>query len=111
IQYVQEICRQWAIPVVTASVHVEAYKLKHKVSTQVAARKLRYDIYAEQMNMYKADYLAQGHHGDDQIETFLMSLIRTTNLSSLTGIPLKRAFANDEIIRPLLCVTKSEIEQ
>src|SRR5690625_2760577 len=58
-----------------------------------------------------ADYLALGHHGDDQIETIIMSLARTTNLSSITGIPLKRQFSSGEIIRPFLCVTKKEIEE
>src|SRR5699024_2512234 len=50
-------------------------------------------------------------HGDDQIETMLMALMRSTNLTSFSGIPTKRAFEAGFIIRPLLCVTKSEIEQ
>lgn len=111
VEFVRKMCRRWSIPFITTSVNVDVYMLKHKVSTQVAARKLRYQIYKEQMNEYKADYLALGHHGDDQIETILMSLSRNTNLGGLTGIPFRRDFASGEIIRPLLCVTKSEIEQ
>lgn len=110
VRYVQTMCKKWDVPFVAIAVDVEAYKRKHKVSTQVAARELRYATFQEQMAYYNGDYLALGHHGDDQIETMIMSLVRTTNLSSLAGIPFKRKFSCGEIIRPLLCVTKSEIE-
>src|SRR5699024_4514562 len=59
---------------------------------------------------YEADYLALGHHADDQLETMLMNLVRSGNPKSLSGIPLKRPFSCGQIIRPLLCVTKDEIE-
>ncbi|MEI3604581.1 tRNA lysidine(34) synthetase TilS [Pseudogracilibacillus sp. SE30717A] len=111
VEYVCKVCQEWNIPFVTAAVDVKSYKRNYKVSTQVAARKLRYGVFAEQMKLRKADYLALGHHGDDQIETLLMSLARTTNLSSLQGIPLRRDFCHGKIIRPLLSVTKEEIEQ
>lgn len=111
IEYVGEVCRKWGIPFQYAAVDVNAYKNKHKVSTQVAARKLRYDVFKKKLVDYRADYLALGHHGDDQIETMIMSLARTTNLRTLTGIPIQRKFANGHIIRPFLCVTKKEIEQ
>lgn len=108
--YVKRICKKWDIPFMSSAVDVKAYKRKCKVSTQVAARKLRYKVFREKMNQIQADYLALGHHGDDQIETLIMSLARTTNLHSLTGIPVKRKFSTGMIIRPLLCVTKKEIE-
>ncbi|MFD2131090.1 tRNA lysidine(34) synthetase TilS [Pseudogracilibacillus auburnensis] len=110
VQYVKEVCKKWKVPHVSIQVNVKSYRAKKKVSTQVAARTLRYDAFKEQMKIHHGDYLALGHHGDDQIETLVMSLVRTTNLSSLTGIPFKRKFVTGEIIRPLLCVTKHEIE-
>ncbi len=110
VKYVQEVCREWDIPFIKAEVDVKTYKYTYKVSTQVAARKLRYDVYAEQMRQTQSDYLVLGHHGDDQIETLLMSIARTTSLSSLQGIPLQRNFCGGKIIRPLLAVTKEEIE-
>ena len=111
IDYVREVCNKWNVSFVSKKVDVKAYEEKYKVSTQVAARTLRYEAYAEQMEKFNGDFLALGHHGDDQVETMLMSLVRTTNLNSLAGIPVKRPFATGEIIRPLLAVTKHEIEQ
>src|SRR5690625_1572716 len=106
VLYVKKMCNKWNIQFDAIAVDVHTYKQQHNVSTQVAARKLRYEVFHEQMQNLRADYLALGHHGDDQIETIIMSLARTTNLSSITGIPLKRQFSSGEIIRPFLCVTK-----
>ena len=111
VEYVEKMCVKWDIPFVGLKVDVKKYQKQYKVSTQVAARKLRYDAFYEQMQHFGGDYLALGHHGDDQVETLLMAIVRTTNLSSLSGIPITRPFANGEIIRPLLAVTKNEIEQ
>ncbi len=108
--YVKKQCKQWNIPFDMSKVDVTSYERKHKVGTQLAARTLRYEVFAEKMKQYEADYLALGHHGDDQIETMLMGMIRMTSLQGLRGIPIKRLFARGKIIRPLLPLTKEEIE-
>lgn len=109
VAYVQSICAAWGVPFEAEEVNVNKYKALHKVGTQVAARELRYEAFARQMERHGADYLALGHHGDDQIETMIMSLARTTNLSAFTGIPVKRSFSRGKITRPLLAVSKEEI--
>lgn len=108
--YVEEQCKRWHIPFISKEVDVQAYKQKYKVGTQVAARTLRYEVFAKAMLEYDADYLALAHHGDDQIETMLMGLMRMTTIQGLKGIPYKRDFATGIIIRPFLPLTKSDIE-
>src|SRR5699024_10142460 len=110
VEYVRHLCDRWNIRLISATIDVLEYKQRHKVSTQVAARNLRYEVFANVMMEEEADYLALGHHGDDQIETLVMSLMRTTNLSGLMGIPYERPFNGGQIIRPLLAVSKEEIE-
>lgn len=107
--YVQEQCEKWGIPFIGAARDVPSYKRKRQIGTQLAAREMRYRFFAEQMDKQQADYLALGHHGDDQVETMLMHLVRTASSTSFSGIPVKRKFASGEIIRPFLCVTKSDI--
>ncbi|MGF7015780.1 tRNA lysidine(34) synthetase TilS [Ornithinibacillus bavariensis] len=111
LAYVEEKCREWEIEFVGTSVNVKEYKHKEHIGTQLAARKLRYQFFEEQMSRLKADYLAFGHHGDDQVETMLMRLVRTAESSSFSGIPVKRNFAGGYIIRPFLCVTKIQLEK
>lgn len=110
VMYVQKVCEKWNIPCIAKEVDVISYKKEHHAGTQLAARNLRYEVFQEQMKEQHADYLALGHHADDQIETLLMALSRTTTLHNLVGIPLKRPFVVGEIIRPFLCVSKNEIE-
>ena len=110
VAYVQRICEKWQIVFESVQVDVKAYKQAHRVGTQVAARALRYEAFANIMRQYNANCLALGHHGDDQIETMVMGMMQKTNLQGLKGIPYRRPFANGEIVRPFLAVTKAEIE-
>lgn len=110
LEYVRRTCLAWEIPFYGAPVDVFAYQKKTKLGTEVAARALRYQIFGEQMLKHQADYLALGHHGDDQAETMLMGLVRSANPSALSGIPFRRPFAEGELIRPLLGCSREEIE-
>lgn len=85
----------------------EKYSLENKLSTQLAARKLRYDWFNELLVSEKFDYVATAHHLDDQVETFLINLSRGTGLDGLTGIPS----VNDNVIRPLLVFSREEIQK
>src|SRR5690625_882865 len=100
LEYVEDICHKWGISFMKASIDVKGYQKERRISTQVAARKVRYQFFEEQMNDINADYLALGHHGDDQVETILMALVRSTSTSALSGIPIKRKFAKGYIVRP-----------
>ncbi|WP_188456130.1 tRNA lysidine(34) synthetase TilS [Virgibacillus oceani] len=111
IDYVKLMCEKWNIDFYGTSVDVPSYKIDRQVGTELAARELRYGVFAEQMKKYNADYLALGHHGDDQVETMLMGITRYANSRALGGIPVKRNFSTGKIIRPLLCVSRMEIER
>ena len=82
------------------------YSEEHKLSTQVAARNLRYNWFNEILEQEKFDYIVTAHHLDDQVETFLINFSRGTGLDGLTGIPSQ----NGNIIRPMLPFSRKEIE-
>lgn len=109
-EYVEQFCRNCNILFEGAHIDVNAYKKEHQLTTQVAARKCRYQFFSEVMKKYSAECLALGHHGDDQIETMLMRQTRGAIGFARAGIPVKRPFANGTVIRPLLCLEKAEIE-
>lgn len=111
LAFVKDICQKWNISFKGVSLNVPTYKETHQLNTQVACRNMRYQFFYQQMKELSADFLALGHHGDDQVETMVMRLIRTADSSVFQGIPIKREFADGHIIRPFLCVTKKEIEQ
>lgn len=79
---------------------------KEKISKEEAGRKLRQDFFNRVSKKINADKIALAHNYNDQVETLLMRILRGTGLDGLKGIDYK----NENIIRPLLNVTREEIE-
>ncbi|OXA84293.1 tRNA lysidine(34) synthetase TilS [Flavobacterium hercynium] len=105
--FIQEFCDQNKIPVFTTQFDTEAFAKDYKLSTQVAARELRYSWFYELLDTENFDYILTAHHADDNLETFIINLTRGTGLEGLTGIPEQ----NDRIIRPFLPFSREEILQ
>ena len=74
------------------------------------ARNIRYRFYDELINKYHANYLMTGHHGDDLMETILMRLTRGSTLRGYSGFSSIIDKGNYQIIRPLIFVTKKDLE-
>ncbi|MDE6712728.1 MAG: tRNA lysidine(34) synthetase TilS [Lachnospiraceae bacterium] len=108
-QYVEELCNKWNIPCDSYSYDVEGYAADHKISTEEAGRRLRYEAFYEVKDRLAESgniKIAVAHTMDDNAETMLLNLFRGTGIRGLRGIPVSR----EDIIRPLLCVRRSEIE-
>ena len=105
--FVQEYASANDIPVFITQFDTKAFAEDYKVSTQVAARELRYNWFYELLETEKFDYILTAHHADDNLETFLINLSRGTGLEGLTGIPEQ----NDIVIRPLLAFSQEEMEE
>ena len=105
--FVQNYAQTNEIPLFLTQFDTQAFAKDYKLSTQVAARELRYNWFYELLETKKYDYILTAHHADDNLETFLIHLSRGTGLDGLTGIPAK----NGKVIRPLLIFSRDEIEQ
>lgn len=103
--FVIDLAAKLDIKLHTQTFDTKKYAKQYKLSTQMAARDLRYQWFDELLKEQGYDYLLTGHHADDDIETFLINLSRGTGLRGLTGIPE----VNDMIVRPLLGFGRSEI--
>lgn len=103
--FIEEYCDQNNIPIFITQFDTEAFARDYKLSTQVAARELRYSWFYELLEEKNFDYILTAHHADDNLETFIINLTRGTGLDGLTGIPEE----NDRIIRPLLPFSREEI--
>ncbi|MBC5836756.1 tRNA lysidine(34) synthetase TilS [Flavobacterium muglaense] len=106
-KFVQDFADTNKIPVYVTQFDTLAFAKDYKLSTQVAARDLRYNWFYELLESENFDYILTAHHADDNIETFLINLSRGTGLEGLTGIPAE----NGNIIRPLLAFSRDEIAQ
>lgn len=77
------------------------------VSTQMAARQLRYDWFETVATESGYDRIATAHHQDDVLETLLLNLIRGTGLTGLRSIPVQQG----RIIRPLWFADRTQIAE
>lgn len=104
--FCESLCRQKSIPFHRIHFDTLTYAETHKVSVEMAARELRYHYFEELRSDIGATGVCVAHHQDDSVETVLLNLIRGTGLRGLTGIQCR----NGHILRPLLCVSRKEIE-
>ena len=74
-------------------------------SFQMIAREKRYMWFNELMSDNNYDYLLTAHHADDNVETILLNLTRTTGLRGFIGIPESK----NKILRPLINFGKDDI--
>ena len=72
----------------------------------MAARELRYNWFEQLRKDIGAVGICVAHHRDDSVETVLLNMIRGTGLRGLTGIQPRNGY----VLRPLLCVSRDEIE-
>lgn len=105
--FVTTLCKELKITLHTKRFETEAYAWEKTLSTQMAARELRYDWFRDLVEKHRYTFVATAHHVDDSIETVLLNLTRGTGTDGLIGIPVK----NEHVIRPLLFTTRKQIEQ
>ena len=104
-KFVQDFADTNKIPIFITQFDTQAFANDYKLSTQVAARELRYNWFYELLEIENYDYILTAHHSDDNIETFLIHLVRGSGLDGFTGIPTQ----NNSVIRPLLAFSRDEI--
>lgn len=95
--FVRKFCARFTIPLHVGGTRVQP----GKKGLEAAARDVRYQ-YLQSLD----GKIATAHTADDNAETVLLHLIRGTGLKGLGGIAPQRG----KLIRPMLCVTRQEVE-
>jgi len=105
--FVCDLCSSLQIPLKIYQADVRGLSKKESMSIEEAGRKLRYFYMEEAVLGMKNAKIATGHHQNDNAETVIMNLARGSGLRGLCGIPPR----NGKIIRPLLDISRIEIEK
>ena len=105
--FVKDLAKEYQLKIHVKQFDTLAYAAENKISTQMAARDLRYAWFEKLRIKSSAKYLAIAHHANDDVETFFINLVRGSGLKGFLGIKEK----NNAIVRPLLSVSRLEIEQ
>ena len=105
--FVKDLAKEHQLKIHVKQFDTLVYAAENKISTQMAARDLRYAWFEKLRIKSSAKYLAIAHHANDDVETFFINLVRGSGLKGFLGIKEK----NNAIVRPLLSVSRLEIEQ
>ena len=106
-QHVEKLCHEMGIEFEICSYKVGQIAKELKLTIEEAGRKVRYETFEKMQKKYGANKIAVAHNMNDNAETVIINLIRGSGLSGIHGIVPVR----DNIIRPVLCLTRDEIEE
>jgi tRNA(Ile)-lysidine synthase len=112
--FVRQLAAHFGLPVEIKAFETSAFAERERLSTQVAARQLRYHWFEELVLEYgqkpeahgRQVLVATAHHANDVAETMLFHFARGTGIEGLQGIPERQGF----VIRPMLTLWRSQIE-
>lgn len=115
--FVEALCAEHGICCHSFAVDVPDYAKQRGLGLEEAARELRYDCFVRAAKQSGAPRvaIALAHHADDNAETILFQLVRGSGVRGMGGMRAVRELDGGDsvrisIIRPLLAVTRSEIE-
>jgi len=106
LKFVKEISKLNAINFYSKNMNAEKNSAIKKISLQMSARYLRYDWFDKLLKKTKIDFLCTAHHLNDNVETVIYNLSKSTGYRGIRGIKVFR----DKIFRPLMNFTRDELE-
>lgn len=104
--FVRQLAKKYGVEIFAMRADTHRYAQEKGMSIEMAAREIRYSYFGRIMDQHGYTLTAVAHHQDDAIETLILNLTRGAGIRGLTGIRVK----NNRIIRPLLCLSRGEIE-
>lgn len=102
-EFCSDYCQKLAVPLTIRHVTLDA---SSGYGLEASARAVRYAAYAECVG----DCLLLAQHRGDQAETVLFNLLRGTGVTGAAGMPVERRFGSLRLMRPMLDVSRAEIE-
>ncbi len=105
VLFCAELCKMLQVNFISSTINELNLKLKHNGSLEETGRIYRNHFFNNLKEQYNANFIALGHHADDQLETFFIKLIRGATPSGLQCMH----FIKNGIFRPLLTTHKKTI--
>lgn len=103
-EFCADLCARLGVPCKIERVNIAPLR---SMGIEAAARHLRHEALARQ----PADFIALAHHQDDQAETLLLQLLRGAGVKGAAAMaPLKMAGTGPALVRPLLDISRAELE-
>lgn len=105
--FVKDYAENLSIPATILKRDISAMLSSGGETLQELAREVRYQLFTREAEKIGAQKIALGHHADDLAETVLMRFLRGSGLEGLIGFTVQ---SRDKLIRPLISLTREEID-
>lgn len=106
--FVVNLCKNLGIKTFVGHADVLNLAEEKKLTVEEAGRQARYEFFSRVCSENKINKTATAHNKNDNAETVLMRILRGTGLEGLKGISYVR---EDGVIRPMLNISRSDIEE
>ncbi len=113
-KFVRDAAEKLGLPVIVGRANVRGMAARQKLSVEMAARMARHEFFARAAKSRGMRSVALAHHADDQVELFLLRLLRGAGTEGLAGMKwLAKSPASDDVTlaRPLLDQTRKSLAQ
>jgi len=109
--FVAQLCQNVGVEMIAKRVDVTGHAQRQKLSIETAARLLRRQALLDIANEKNISTVVTAHHTDDNAETIIQRFARGTGIRGLAGIWPARQFDGVRFVRPMLNVTRDQIEE
>lgn len=109
-KFCEDLAKKYNLEIVWEEIDVPKIAKEKGISPEEAARLERYDFFKRLAKERGMDKIAVGHTRDDQAETVLMRIIRGAGMKGLGGIRPFKDMYGFKIIRPLIEISRKEVE-
>jgi tRNA(Ile)-lysidine synthase len=113
-RFVRVAAEKLGLKCITGGGTVRAFSRRHKLSVEMAARRLRHEFLARTARRLGLRVVALAHQADDQAELFFLRLLRGAGPEGLAGMKWSNPSPGDRrilLVRPLLGCGRKLIEQ
>ncbi len=110
-RFVERLARRHGLSFVLGSAEVASLASLRKQSIETVARHERLAFFTRVARRRRCPTIFLGHHADDQVETFLLNLLRGAAGRGLGAMRERAAFGALELVRPFLAVWRAEIDR
>ena len=107
---VEERAQELGVKIFVKRFDTEVYAREMGISIEMAARDLRYEWFGQLCKEHGFDAVAVAHNANDNAETLVLNLLRGTGLNGLHGILAVQERTGCVVVRPMLEMTRKQIE-
>ena len=107
-EYVKEFCNKIEVDCFVKRIDVVKIATELKKGTEETGRQVRYEFFNEILEKTNSNKIATAHNNNDKAETIIMNILRGSGTTGLKGIEPIR---DNKFIRPLIDITREEIEE